>query len=81
VFKSDYFKYGHRTPRFSHINWAVCIPSTCTNKDLENGIKSYFRQYSSSSDIIFDVKIDVEMCQIKQEFIESDVDKNTRLVV
>lgn len=74
-------QYGHRTPRFSHVNWAVCIPSTCTHEDLENGIRSYFRQSTSFSDITFDVKVDEEMCQLRQEFMESDVDRATRLVM
>ncbi|CRK95963.1 CLUMA_CG009406, isoform A [Clunio marinus] len=56
-FKSNFNDCGHRTPRFSHINWAVCIPSSCSHEDLEHGIKAFLRKYSEKSDIIIDVKV------------------------
>lgn len=75
------FQCGHRTPRFSHINWAVCIPSTCSNTDLEFGIKAFLGKYSKNSDINIDVKVDEEMCQLKKEIDIVGLDGTTKRVM
>lgn len=75
------FQCGHRTPRFSHINWAVCIPSSCTHQDLEFGIKAYLAKYSENSDIEIAIKVDAEMCQLRQDVNIAGLDRSTKRVM
>lgn len=77
----DFFQAGHRTPRFSHINWAVCLPASCSHKDLELGIKAYLDKYSVDSDINIAIKVDEEMCQLKKDVDIAGLDDSTKRVM
>ena len=60
-----YFQPGHRVPRFSTINWALCVPSSCTFNDVENSLTMYLKNFTLGTGIQFKVRVDEEMCQRK----------------
>lgn len=35
-------------PRFTTIDWAVCMPSSCSAKDLENELKKIFKGFATN---------------------------------
>lgn len=57
------------------------MPSSCGAADLELAIKEYLDEYSENSDILIEVKVDEEMCQIKKETTIEDLDVNTKRVM
>lgn len=59
------FQCGHRVPRFSTVNWGLCIPTTCKSNDLEETINNYFKSNKLLSNIM--VKIESKMCQATED--------------
>lgn len=57
------------------------MPSSCSAADLELTIKSYLDEYAENSDILIEVKVDEEMCQLKKETAIEDLDVNTKRVM
>lgn len=57
------------------------MPSSCSAADLELAIKTFLNEYSEDSDILIEVKVDEEMCQLKRETGISDLDANTKRVM
>lgn len=57
------------------------MPSSCSAEDLEKGIKTYIEHYSENSDIIIEVKVDEEMCQVKKETSLDSLDAATKRVM
>lgn len=57
------------------------MPSSCSAADLELAIKTFLNEYSEDSDIVIEVKVDEEMCQLKRETGISDLDANTKRVM
>ncbi|KAF7287125.1 hypothetical protein GWI33_002502 [Rhynchophorus ferrugineus] len=62
-FKSKLEDPGHRVPRFSSINWALCVPSSCTSKDVERGLKHVTRRFLGSTELETRYEVNPEMCQ------------------
>ncbi|XP_008484289.1 uncharacterized protein LOC103520966, partial [Diaphorina citri] len=48
-FKSKLEDPGHRVPRFSSINWAVCVPSSCSPQDVETSMESTLHKYLANT--------------------------------
>ncbi|XP_076165792.1 nose resistant to fluoxetine protein 6 [Ptiloglossa arizonensis] len=71
AFRSNITDPGHRVPRFSIINWAVCTPASCSFKDVETSIRDILARYSSQTGIKIAVKVNEEMCQVKRKEIVS----------
>ncbi|KAL0272825.1 UNVERIFIED_CONTAM: hypothetical protein PYX00_005653 [Menopon gallinae] len=71
---------GHFIPRFSTINWGLCIPSVCKAEDLENSIKSSLDNYKKKSGISFDVKVEDTYCVTKEDLL-SEYDMKTILTL
>ncbi|KAJ3653264.1 hypothetical protein Zmor_012524 [Zophobas morio] len=61
-FKSELEDPGHRIPRFSSINWALCIPNACTPRDVELGLTTTVEQIVKNTDLRFKVLVRPEMC-------------------
>lgn len=59
----------------------MCLPSSCSAADLELAIKTYLDEYSENSDILIEVKVDEEMCQLRRETGINDLDVNTKRVM
>ncbi|KAF7409428.1 hypothetical protein HZH68_003809 [Vespula germanica] len=57
---------GHFIPRFTTINWALCLPAACTAKDAEISLIDALSYYNSTSGIRFTVDVNPDMCYIKQ---------------
>ncbi|XP_025421860.1 nose resistant to fluoxetine protein 6-like [Sipha flava] len=63
AFRSRLEDPGHRVPRFSTINWAVCAPASCSPTDIEHELHSLLSRYMDTAEVIFRLKVDSEMCQ------------------
>lgn len=71
---------GHRVPRFSTINWALCIPSGCSHTDVEVVLRETLSNFTQGLNFNVQVRVEEEMCQVYQPTI-SKVDKNTLYAV
>lgn len=45
------------------INWAICVPSSCTYKDVEYALRDYMTKLTEGTGIYAKVRVDEEMCQ------------------
>lgn len=63
------FQPGHRVPRLSFINYAVCVPSSCSNIDVENSINEYLKEFVSDLPIEYQLRVEDQMCHVKKESI------------
>ncbi|VVC30375.1 Nose resistant-to-fluoxetine protein, N-terminal,Acyltransferase 3 [Cinara cedri] len=63
AFRSRLEDPGHRVPRFSTINWAVCVPASCTPADIEYEMYSLVSKHIDPVELNFRLKVDPEMCQ------------------
>lgn len=61
-------KPGHRVPRFSTLNWGLCIPNSCSSDDVEIHLKSLAERYSNGTGFDVEVKVEEEMCQENKKF-------------
>ncbi|XP_070502430.1 nose resistant to fluoxetine protein 6-like [Chironomus tepperi] len=66
-YKSNLDDHRHVIPRTSQLNFAFCIPSTCSNKELEIVLKENLQSFFNSSNVLMDVRVEKEMCQIKED--------------
>ncbi|KAG5878798.1 hypothetical protein JTB14_026062 [Gonioctena quinquepunctata] len=62
-FKSRLEDPGHRVPRFSSINWALCVPSACTSQDVELGLRKTVNKIISGTELRIRYEVDPAMCQ------------------
>ncbi|CAH0557874.1 unnamed protein product [Brassicogethes aeneus] len=78
-FKSKLEDPGHRVPRFSSINWALCVPSSCTPTDVELGLKKTVNKFIEGTDLKVQYEVDPAMCQSKSE--TKDIPDSTKIAV
>ncbi|XP_071452991.1 nose resistant to fluoxetine protein 6-like [Hetaerina americana] len=71
MIRSNLSDPGHRLPRFSSINWAFCIPSSCSAKDLEIAVQDAIDTYSAGYGIRLSVSVNPEMCYTKDSWKEN----------
>lgn len=57
------------------------MPSSCSHRDLELGIRAFLGKYSENSDISIEVKVDAEMCQVKKDVTIAGLDNRTKHVM
>lgn len=57
------------------------MPSSCSHKDLQFGIKAFLKKYSENSDIDIDVRVDEEMCQLSSNLDIAGLDGSTKRVM
>ncbi|XP_037940579.1 nose resistant to fluoxetine protein 6-like [Teleopsis dalmanni] len=69
---------GHRVPRYSLVNWGICVPSSCTYKDVEYSVKEYLNNMTESTGISFQVRVEPKMCQSNHN---KPWDRNTTVAV
>jgi hypothetical protein len=66
------FQPGHRVPRYSTINFALCIPSSCSHEDVEIATKHFVNKFTNGTGIEVKIRVDEKMCQVKEtEWIEN----------
>lgn len=68
---------GHRVPRFSMINWALCVPDACSAAEVESALKDVVTTLVAGSGIEMNVRVEQGMCQVLQD--EWVFDRNTWL--
>ncbi|KAH8420160.1 hypothetical protein KR009_006411, partial [Drosophila setifemur] len=64
-FKSEFNDPGHRVPRYSLINWGLCVPSGCSARDVEYSVAEYLANQTRSTGISFNVRVEPQMCQVR----------------
>ncbi|XP_067638010.1 nose resistant to fluoxetine protein 6 isoform X2 [Eurosta solidaginis] len=64
-FRSEFNDPGHRVPRYSLINWGICVPNACTHQDVEYTVKEYLNNATQSTGISFQVRVEPKMCQVR----------------
>ncbi|XP_060661802.1 nose resistant to fluoxetine protein 6 [Drosophila nasuta] len=64
-FRSEFNDPGHRVPRYSLVNWGICVPSGCTARDVEYSVAEYLRNQTASTGITFNVRVEPQMCQVR----------------
>ncbi|KAH8396450.1 hypothetical protein KR222_010433, partial [Zaprionus bogoriensis] len=64
-FRSEFNDPGHRVPRYSLINWGICVPSGCTHRDVEYSVAEYLRNQTAATGISFNVRVERQMCQVR----------------
>lgn len=73
-----YLQPGHRVPRFSMINWGLCVPAGCSHEDVELSVRDYIAEFSRGTGIEFQVRVEEDMCQVNEEIT---YDTMTKLVL
>ncbi|XP_057327425.1 nose resistant to fluoxetine protein 6 isoform X1 [Microplitis mediator] len=66
AFRSNLTDPGHRVPRFSTVNWAVCTPASCSPRDVEITFKDKFSKYTRGLGLDATIRVDREMCQVQR---------------
>ena len=61
------FQPGHFIPRFTTVNWALCIPAACSAADARKFMAAALQPYNMTSGIKFSIDVDAEMCYVKQK--------------
>lgn len=59
-------------PKTSQINWGLCVPSTCTPKEVEIVLGEKLRNFFNDSNVSIDVRVEESMCQVKTENVKYD---------
>uniref|UniRef100_A0A336N027 CSON009625 protein n=1 Tax=Culicoides sonorensis TaxID=179676 RepID=A0A336N027_CULSO len=77
MFKSNFNDPGHRVPRFSTVNWGVCVPSSCTYLEVESAMTEYMKNFTEGTGVSMKVRVDKEMCQVKENQWTNKLDKST----
>lgn len=71
---------GHRVPRFSTINWALCIPSACSSEDVRKSLDEYLHDQTQGTGLKMEVSIEPESCQKKNTIWERYYTNTTAIV-
>ncbi|XP_076182322.1 uncharacterized protein LOC143154256 [Ptiloglossa arizonensis] len=58
---------GHFVPKFTTVNWALCLPAVCSAEDAENVLEQALNYYNSTIGIKFTVDVEPNMCYVKQK--------------
>lgn len=43
------------------------MPSTCTNKDVQESLNEYLKEFTSGTAIEYKIRVEEKMCQIKEK--------------
>ncbi|XP_050308684.1 O-acyltransferase like protein-like [Anthonomus grandis grandis] len=78
-FRSKLEDPGHRVPRFSSINWALCVPNSCTPDDVRKGLKKTVRRILDGTELEVRYEVDPDMCQTATR--ASDVPSSTIIAI
>lgn len=72
---------GHRVPRYSTMNWAVCVPSSCSHHDVELALKRFIEIQTNGTGISVEVRVAEEMCQEKNVNWLTSLDRGTKIAM
>lgn len=48
-------------------NWGLCIPSSCSNKDVENIAENILKRISYTEPFRFNVTVNDDVCYVAEE--------------
>lgn len=54
-------------PKTSEVYWGLCVPSSCSNEEVSNALKSFISIKTNISEFFWKVKAKDGMCQIKDK--------------
>lgn len=60
------FQPAHVFGRFSTITHGVCVPSSCSHKDVEVAVKYFLGEFTKNTGLAFDVRVNEQMCQVRE---------------
>ncbi|KAB0797842.1 hypothetical protein PPYR_08835 [Photinus pyralis] len=66
MLKSNLDDPGHRVPRFSSINWAICVPNLCEPGDVHLAVQKAVDAIFNGTNLDVEVMVDPIMCQTAQ---------------
>jgi hypothetical protein len=69
------FQPNHFIPRFTTLNWGICLPSSCTYEDAGTILEHFVKPYNSTGVKIF-IEIEESNCYVKKYQTWSDVLKD-----
>lgn len=58
---------GHRVPRFSTINWALCVPAACSFQDVQLSLAELLHDQTQGTGVRLEVNVEPESCQVKND--------------
>lgn len=60
------FQTGHFIPKFTTINWAICLPSACTAQDAEDILLYAISPYNMTTGLKISLDVKDDMCYTKK---------------
>jgi hypothetical protein len=81
IFCSFSSQPGHRLPRFSTINWAICVPSSCSHVDVELAVKYCVNRFTNGTGVDFQIRVEEEMCQVKEKKWMDNISRETMIAM
>ncbi|GBP56370.1 Nose resistant to fluoxetine protein 6 [Eumeta japonica] len=67
LFTSDLDDPGHRVPRFSSVQWGVCVPSACGAHDVRAALAHRLAPALAAAGLQLEVRLDEQMCQVLED--------------
>lgn len=64
---NSHWQPGHRIAKVETFVWGICVPSSCTEKEVETAINYHLGQISNNGPFQFDVKINREVCYVEEK--------------
>ncbi|XP_063992278.1 uncharacterized protein LOC135170416 [Diachasmimorpha longicaudata] len=58
---------GHFVPRFTTINWGICVPSACSAADARSALEAGLSHLNESSGVKFAIDVNPDMCYIQEK--------------
>lgn len=58
---------SHFVPRFTTLNWGVCVPAACTVDDVQEFLEASLEEYNSTG-IRLNIQIDENNCYVAHKF-------------
>lgn len=68
-------------PRFSTINYGVCVPSSCTSGDVEIALRHYVDSFTNGTGVQMRIRVEPEMCYESDDHWISNLDTSTRIAM
>lgn len=65
---------SHVIPKVSEIHWALCVPSSCTYKEVEAVLMQKLKEFIDDPAVLFQIEVRENMCQMKNP-LEAEVDR------
>ncbi|CAG9802650.1 unnamed protein product [Chironomus riparius] len=80
-YKNELDDITHILPRTSTILWGVCMPSTCSYKELEVALRNTIEHKFGKYLISVQMKVKEHNCQVQEEFSWINVSNGTKLTI